>query len=375
MLTNLLRSLASRAGKKAQTHASIVSQAHAALAANPGAAVRLVRQGWADGIVDAEACLSLGVFLLESGNYEIAKKAFAAPPSGWHFPVHTSLKFKAHSALTEARCLSLRGVIPKTKVLGPGPYPVISVIICSVSPELFARAAASYRRVLSGVPHEIVGIYDARSLCEGYNRGARKAVGDILIFSHDDVEVVGDDFAAKLLDAMSEFELVGIAGTTMLAKAGWISAGFQHIHGQVGVPHLDHIFVQIFSARQSASAAQALDGCFLSARRHVWETLGFDEETFRDWHLYDIDFSYRAHARGYSSGVRGDLLIHHHASPMEEKSVKAERWRSEAKKFLVKFPHLESRPENFDPSQLVSIRVADKRDWALMLQQLHSAHE
>jgi len=35
-----------------------------------------------------------------------------------------------------------------------------------------------------------VRIPDARSLAEGYNRGLRRARGDLLLFSHDDVRIV-----------------------------------------------------------------------------------------------------------------------------------------------------------------------------------------
>ena len=41
---------------------------------------------------------------------------------------------------------------------------MISVVICSVTPEKYKAVCASYARCLAGTPHEIVGVHDARSL-------------------------------------------------------------------------------------------------------------------------------------------------------------------------------------------------------------------
>ena len=70
----------------------------------------------------------------------------------------------------------------------------ISIIICSADPQLFAKVCANYRpALLRSVSHEIIGIHDACSLCEGYNRGIARASGDVLVFSHDDIEIVTPD--------------------------------------------------------------------------------------------------------------------------------------------------------------------------------------
>jgi hypothetical protein len=55
---------------------------------------------------------------------------------------------------------------------------VISIIICSVDAAKFAAVEATYASHVGNQPYEIVGVHDARSLCEGYNRGMRRAKGD-----------------------------------------------------------------------------------------------------------------------------------------------------------------------------------------------------
>src|SRR5436305_10032323 len=102
---------------------------------------------------------------------------------------------------------------------------MISVIICSIDPVRFARVCANYRQVLGNEPHEIIGIHDAKGMCEGYNRGLAQARGDIVIFSHDDIEILTPEFATRLKKHLLRFDVVGIAGTLLLVGAGWFNAG------------------------------------------------------------------------------------------------------------------------------------------------------
>ncbi len=62
----------------------------------------------------------------------------------------------------------------------------ITIIICSIDADKYARVTRNLSERLAGQAYEIIGIHDARSLAEGYNRGVRRSRGDLLIFSHDD---------------------------------------------------------------------------------------------------------------------------------------------------------------------------------------------
>lgn len=361
--------------KKGFSHPErLINAARIELARDAAKAIKIIREGAAEKIIPSNVCLSIGQFLLAKNNFDSAQLAFTEPPPEWQCATDEVLRFKGYTALTKAKRLVSQGVKPQRYYLRAGPYPLISIIICSINLKLFQRAHISFSRALTGIPHEILEINDAASLCEGYNRGASKALGDILVFSHDDVEVVDADFAEKLLESMSKFDLLGLAGTTYLSRAGWISSGLKHAHGQHGVSHGEDTLVQIFSAEKTAVNAQAIDGFFMATRRKVWEQLRFDQNIFDDWHMYDLDFSYRAYQAGFSVGIRSDFLVYHHQGPMEPGSLKQTHWRIEAEKFLSKFPDLCNRPLNFEPAQLVAIPVSNELEWTLMLQQLHG-HE
>jgi hypothetical protein len=65
---------------------------------------------------------------------------------------------------------------------------MISVVFCSIDSVLTESIERHYRTLLGDEPHEVIAIRDARSLAEGYNRGLDRSSGDIVIFSHDDIE-------------------------------------------------------------------------------------------------------------------------------------------------------------------------------------------
>ena len=98
---------------------------------------------------------------------------------------------------------------------------MISVVICSIDATKFARVTANFRERLADRPHEVIGIHDARSLAEGYNRGLRQARGDVVVFSHDDVAILSPDFGGALERALQRLDVVGVVGTTEVRSANW----------------------------------------------------------------------------------------------------------------------------------------------------------
>lgn len=236
----------------------------------------------------------------------------------------------------------------------------VSVIICSISPEKFAAACATYRAVL-GAEVEIVGIHDARSLCEGYARGLAQSTGALVVFSHDDVEVLAHDFEERLRRQCARFDLVGVAGTKRHAGASWFHTGWPHQQGFV--PHRrpdeTRYRVETYGADAVGVPAQSLDGLFLAGRREVFETLGFDAETFDGFHLYDADLSWRAHLAGFKVGVALDLCILHQSIGARGQSFDA--WQVYARRFLEKHKAtLPDLPRGPNPLRAVHLDTRDQ---------------
>lgn len=213
--------------------------------------------------------------------------------------------------------------------------PAISIVTCSIKPERFAALKETYGRVLRGLDHEVVGIHDARSLCEGYNRGLARARGDIIVFSHDDIEIAEPAFADRLLAALDRFDLVGVAGSTRCSGETWGHAGPPNLAGRITQydAAAGKWSVHAFGGGWPHTAdIQCLDGVFLACRRALAERQRFDEATFDDFHLYDLDFSYAAHLAGFRVGVAADLgIIHWSHGRLDQ------RWRVQADRFLAKY--------------------------------------
>lgn len=220
--------------------------------------------------------------------------------------------------------------------MGPvqsGPMPRVSVVICSIDPAKFARVTANYALRLHAIDHEIIAIHDARSLAEAYNRGVARSRGDVIVFSHDDVEHLKPDFAAELLASLERVDIVGAAGTTRCIDAYWAAAGHPHVHGACAFPDAGgKVRFAIYGVEAPlVTGIQALDGMFFAARREAFERVRFDEETFDGFHGYDVDFSYAAHKAGLRVGVNNRFLVLHHSAGRF-----AEAWLGYRARFLAK---------------------------------------
>src|SRR5690242_11134753 len=126
---------------------------------------------------------------------------------------------------------------------------MISIVICSIDRRKLEGVMRMFGGVMKLGSYEVIAITDARSMCEGYNRGLARARGEQVIFCHDDVEIISADFQEKLLGYLETYDVIGVAGTTRLVSGLWSAAGPPDIYGQI--VHGDAngaLVVSIFSA-------------------------------------------------------------------------------------------------------------------------------
>jgi GT2 family glycosyltransferase len=194
---------------------------------------------------------------------------------------------------------------------------VLSFIICSIDAAKFAAVTRSVARAFGDAPHEVVGVHDARSLCEGWTRGLARSRGDPLVFCHDDIALPMDGLGARLARHLDRYDVVGVAGTRRCVGMDWAEAGIDDAEGAIVLDRGDGATFCFYGADGDADAVdgvQAMDGVFLATRRDVAEAVGFDADTFDAWHGYDADFTFRAHLAGRRLAVALDLPIVHRSA-------------------------------------------------------------
>lgn len=329
-------------------------------------AAELARQAAAAEPALAAPHYLLGLALFEMGDFAAAQAEYEAC-AGCKPAYPLLLDAQLRAAQAWARAGLAAGRKPHTVPLDARGRSV-SVIICSVRPERFARACASYKERFATVEHEIIGIHDARSLCEGFNRGMRRALGDVLLFSHDDIELASPDFAARLLLHLDRHDVVGIAGATRAVAGVWLQAGWPHIHGQAGMPGSTpgSVIVTGYPMRGRATpGAQLLDGVLIAARREAALRIGWDEATFDGWHFYDLDFSYAAARSGLRTAIAHDLLVVHDSG-----GHFGEEWKRYCEKFRNKYRDTLPQEAPAAPPELCSVEAAAHEEWQLMTEYL-----
>jgi protein O-GlcNAc transferase len=216
----------------------------------------------------------------------------------------------------------------------PSRAPRVSIVICSIDPRKFDAVTASCRERFAGIALEILGVHDARSLAEAYNRAAERATGDILVFSHDDVLFATPDFGARLLAHLERHDGIGVAGASKVTGPSFDHAGTRHVHGNILHPAPAGLagarLMALGFQQPVCEGIRALDGVFLAVRRHVWESHRFDPDRYDGFHLYDLDFTWRASGAGARLAVPLDLLLVHHSTGRYDA-----RWRRYARRFVA----------------------------------------
>ena len=223
--------------------------------------------------------------------------------------------------------------------------PEFSIVICSSSPardQRFQQVEAIYKQMLMGEDYEIIRISDPASMAEGYQRGLERSTGRIVIFSHDDAAPVRP-FAARLRSHLRRVDIVGGAGTDRLDGPAWFTAGPPHVFGQVlnnvpvppGGGHPFMLSVYGVPARLVPGIV-AFDGFWFAANRDAALAVGFDAEMCDTFHMYDVDFSFRAYLAGFKVGVACDLSLMHASTG----GYGDPKWRPQADKWWAKYGHL-----------------------------------
>ena len=207
------------------------------------------------------------------------------------------------------------------------------IVVCSIDDAKRQRIERLYRRLFAGVEHELVVIRDARSLASAYNACVARSAADYIVLSHDDIGILADDFAQRIAALLQGFDAVGVVGSTQMRgpAVGW--SGHPHLRGWIAhrASDSDELHADVLDPRPLASDVVVLDGVLIAARRRTLVDVPFDAATFDGFHLYDLDWSYRAAQAGKRLAAAGELLVVH-----ASRGAYDDVWERYADRFCVK---------------------------------------
>lgn len=151
------------------------------------------------------------------------------------------------------------------------------------------------------------------SLTQIYNIGLNQAKNDIIVFAHDDIEILSKCWGKKLIDhyQKTDYGILGVAGTRTLDKTGvWWSVK-ESMYGNV--THTDGFKSWVseysFNFGNRIKDVVVVDGVFFSCKKSVIKKQ-FDE-CYDGFHFYDISFCFDNFINDVKVGVMFDISIKH----------------------------------------------------------------
>jgi hypothetical protein len=196
---------------------------------------------------------------------------------------------------------------------------MLSIIICSVNPVYLNQVKENISSTI-GIEYELLvwdNIGQNKSLCEVYNAMASQAQFQYLCFMHEDIIFRTKNWGQIIVNNFhndSDLGLIGIAGSKYKSKtlSGW-STGIKNFDC-CNIFHVDSEKkeIRIYSNPENAllSTTVNLDGVFICAKKEVTNKIKFDQEMLDGFHLYDLDFSFRA-SNHYGVAVTFEIDITH----------------------------------------------------------------
>lgn len=196
---------------------------------------------------------------------------------------------------------------------------MISIITCSRTAELPTELQQNIADTI-GTDYEFVTINNAnneRTIFEAYNEGVRLAKGDVLCFMHDDIVFRSADWGKVVYNAFVDKKcgLVGVIGCQFLSNKvqPWWTLG--HHVGCITQGVVEegkyNTFQDGSSISEESQECVVVDGLWFCVRRDLFGKIRFDEQTFDNFHCYDVDICMQILTSGYQVRVLRDVQIEH----------------------------------------------------------------
>jgi Glycosyltransferase like family len=154
-----------------------------------------------------------------------------------------------------------------------------------------------------------------KSAAEALNWGGARAVGDYLVFAHQDIDLCSDswfDNTEELLESLPHLGIAGVVGVrkrdaTLLERIRNIIYQRRDVRSVITHgPQKEPVGTPI----QLPEPVQTLDECLVIIPKSMFNVSQFDDVTCDNWHLYAVDYCLSIKTRGFGVYVLPKHLQH-----------------------------------------------------------------
>lgn len=193
---------------------------------------------------------------------------------------------------------------------------MISIVICSVNSDHLDSISNSIKNTI-GLNYEIIAIDNSEnkySITQAYNMGAKRSIFENLIFVHEDVEFISENWGENLVDILKnkEIGIVGVAGSTYLPSvpSGWYlpDEKYNKVFIHQGFKYKKQL-VSFDNQGEDLTPVYLLDGVFLAMRKEVWDEFPFNEN-LNGFHAYDVNICQRVGLKYQNIFTKQIELLH-----------------------------------------------------------------
>lgn len=194
----------------------------------------------------------------------------------------------------------------------------MKLAICSITKSRKAEETILYNSIKNQTPK--VELYmETNNTTKGLGKFYNECLNnfkhkDVVIFVHDDVDVINSDLEYQLSRAFNRFDIVGVAGCVnpkIIEKNlwHWMAEKKENLRGIAGHPYDKSKDFYVTSFGPTPSRVAIIDGVFMAIKMNeISENIRFDENFM--FHHYDIDFSLTCNRNKLKIGV-WPILINH----------------------------------------------------------------
>lgn len=169
---------------------------------------------------------------------------------------------------------------------------MLSIIISSYNADLFAAIEKNIAATI-GISYEIIKIENPglMGLCEAYNRGANAAKYSNLLFVHEDVEFITENWGGILLELLDQENvgIVGVLGSDYVPNVPFAWWDLHENNFSHYVQYEENILIGDYNL-SSDKNVYVIDGVFMALKRTIFNKFKFDER-IKGFHAYDVKFS------------------------------------------------------------------------------------